>query len=91
MVFGGILRLDFSGGEYSEGMNVLQLFANTGGFSGNFSSVVWSGLTKGLSASFDASNGYISIMAVPEPSTWAMALAGIACGGFSLFRRRKRA
>ena len=91
VVFGGILRLDFSGGEYSEGMNVLQLFANTGGFSGNFSSVVWSGLTKGLSASFDASNGYISIMAVPEPSTWAMALAGIACGGFSLFRRRKRA
>lgn len=28
---------------------------------------------------------------VPEPSTCAMALAGIACGGFSMWRRRKRA
>jgi formylglycine-generating enzyme required for sulfatase activity len=26
---------------------------------------------------------------VPEPSTYAMALAGLACGGYSLFRRRK--
>jgi len=28
---------------------------------------------------------------VPEPSTYAMALAGLACGGWSMFRRRKRA
>lgn len=28
---------------------------------------------------------------VPEPSTWAMALAGIASGGFSMWRLRKRA
>ena len=28
---------------------------------------------------------------VPEPPTYAMALAGIACGGFSMWRRRKRA
>ena len=28
---------------------------------------------------------------VPEPSTCAMALAGLACGGYVLFRRRKRA
>ena len=28
---------------------------------------------------------------VPEPSTIAMALAGIACGGFTMWRRRKRA
>jgi len=28
---------------------------------------------------------------VPEPSTYCMALAGLACGGFSMFRRRKRA
>jgi hypothetical protein len=31
------------------------------------------------------------VTAVPEPSTYAMALAGIACGGFSIWRRRKRA
>jgi hypothetical protein len=28
---------------------------------------------------------------VPEPSTCVMALAGLACGGYSVFRRRKRA
>ncbi len=28
---------------------------------------------------------------VPEPSTCAMALAGLACGGYSLLRRRKQA
>ena len=30
-------------------------------------------------------------VAVPEPSTYAMALAGLACGGYSMFRRRNRA
>jgi hypothetical protein len=30
-------------------------------------------------------------VAVPEPSTYAMALAGLACGGYSMFKRRKRA
>ena len=29
------------------------------------------------------------LTAVPEPSTYAMALAGLACGGYSLFRRRR--
>jgi sulfatase modifying factor 1 len=32
-----------------------------------------------------------SPVAVPEPSTYAMALAGLACGGYPMFRRRKRA
>jgi T5SS/PEP-CTERM-associated repeat protein/autotransporter-associated beta strand protein len=30
-------------------------------------------------------------IAVPEPSTYAMALAGLACGGYSMWRRRKQA
>jgi formylglycine-generating enzyme required for sulfatase activity len=38
----------------------------------------------------DSSIGF-RLAAVPEPSTYAMALAGLACGGYSLFRRRKRA
>ena len=33
----------------------------------------------------------LGVAAVPEPSTYAMALAGLACGGFSMWRRRKRA
>ncbi len=31
----------------------------------------------------------VGVVAVPEPSTYAMALAGLACGGFSMFRRRR--
>ena len=31
----------------------------------------------------------LSTQAVPEPSTCIMALAGLACGGYSLFRRRR--
>ena len=34
---------------------------------------------------------FVTITAVPEPSTYTMALAGIACGGLSMWRRRKRA
>ena len=30
-------------------------------------------------------------VAIPEPSTCASLLAGLACGGYSMFRRRKRA
>ena len=37
-----------------------------------------------------ANSKFVAITAVPEPSTYAMALAGIACGGFSLWRRRKQ-
>ena len=32
----------------------------------------------------------LNFVAVPEPSTWAMALAGLACGGYVVRRRRKR-
>jgi len=32
-----------------------------------------------------------SFAAVPEPSTYCMAFAGLACGGYSMWRRRKRA
>jgi formylglycine-generating enzyme required for sulfatase activity len=32
-----------------------------------------------------------SVVPVPEPSAWVMGLAGIACGGYSMWRRRKRA
>lgn len=33
----------------------------------------------------------LQIRAVPEPATYAMALAGLACGGYLMWRRRKRA
>jgi sulfatase modifying factor 1 len=39
----------------------------------------------------DDGNGFrlSSPVPVPEPSTCAMALAGLACGGYSIFRRRR--
>ena len=89
VVFGGILNLAFSGGSYADGTDVLQLFANTGGRSGNFSAVNFTGLAAGQSATFNPVTGFITV--VPEPSIYAMALAGLACGGYTLFRRRKRA
>jgi hypothetical protein len=33
---------------------------------------------------------FVSFQPVPEPSTWVMGLAGIACGGWQALRRRKR-
>jgi hypothetical protein len=88
-IFGGILNLTFSGGSYDNDTDVLQLFANTGGFSGDFTSVVSTGLAAGQAATFNAATGFISITAVPEPSTYAMALAGLACGGWQMYRRRR--
>jgi formylglycine-generating enzyme required for sulfatase activity len=35
--------------------------------------------------------GFRLVAPVPEPSTYAMALAGLACGGYFVLRRRKRA
>lgn len=33
----------------------------------------------------------LNASAVPEPSTWALAIGGLVCGGWSLARRRRRA
>ena len=59
----------------------------------------WGGNAFGLSSSSRYDNSpsnefdYLGfrLAAVPEPSTYCMALAGLACGGFAMFRRRKRA
>jgi autotransporter-associated beta strand protein/T5SS/PEP-CTERM-associated repeat protein len=88
VVFGGILNLNFSGGTYTEGTDVLQLFANSGGLFGSFSAVNFTGLAAGQLATFNPVTGFISL--VPEPSTYASLLAGLACGGSVVFRRRKR-
>jgi autotransporter-associated beta strand protein len=37
------------------------------------------------------SSSFVAITAVPEPTTCLIALVGLACGGCSLWRRRKRA
>ena len=47
--------------------------------------------SQGPPVSYAAFAMSFGVEAVPEPSTYAMALAGLACGGYSMFRRRKRA
>jgi sulfatase modifying factor 1 len=60
----------------------------------------WFGLAGGLSSSSrgveypshtSSKVGFrlASPVAVPEPSTWVMGLAGIACGGWQMWRRRR--
>ena len=87
VVFGGILNLAFSGGSYAEGADVLQLFTNTGGRSGNFSAVNATGLAAGQSATFNPATGTITV--VPEPSTYAIAAITTASLA-SLMRWRKQ-
>ena len=66
--------------------------------------VRWTGISPGsdgdLRVSMDGGGGNGGVYSafrlaetavVPEPSTCAMALAGLACGGYTMFRRRKRA
>jgi len=54
----------------------------------------WSDSVDGTTWQFAQANGSaplkatINASAVPEPSTYAMALMGLACGGFALWRRQ---
>jgi sulfatase modifying factor 1 len=64
-----------------------------GGDWSNSASALSSSLRPANDASFESNIiGFrlASPVAVPEPSTYAMALAGLACGGYSIFRRRKQ-
>jgi autotransporter-associated beta strand protein len=44
-----------------------------------------------FTADYLPSSSFVTVTAVPEPSTYAMALAGLAFGGYTIFRRRKQA
>ena len=65
----------------------------TGLTAGNYTVRVATGIGQGLDQPNQGMVDDFSLTgaAVPEPSTYAMALAGLACAGYSLFRRRKRA
>ena len=49
------------------------------------------GAVSPLVVTYDAGSDstYVSIAAVPEPSTYAMAFVGLACGGWQMVRRRR--
>jgi autotransporter-associated beta strand protein len=69
-----------------------RLFVTNGILTGEASNVLFysdSGLT--LLGHGHLSGTEITVVPVPEPSTYAMAVVGLACGGISLWRRRTRA
>ncbi len=77
---------DFDGltGDYYRGLR--------GGSSRNGSSIQASSFRERYASSGESLNlGFRLAAPVPEPSTYAMAFAGLACGGFSVWRRRRRA
>jgi sulfatase modifying factor 1 len=92
-------------GTFDQSGNVYEWNDLTGTFIGNGGGVrggnwfdIWFNLQSSRRSQPAATSdlGYAGFrlaapVAVPEPSTYAMALAGLACGGYSMFRRRKRA
>ena len=89
-------------GTFDQSGNVFQWndLDGTSGSSRGLQGGDWINLAFSLSSSYwytgDPSNEYnyigfrlASPVAVPEPSTWVMGLAGIACGGWEMWRRRR--
>jgi hypothetical protein len=76
----------------SVGNNTLNAGYNTtaGSLSPSILPATWNGSFPG-NTFYNAPNAITTPVPVPEPATCAMALAGLACGGYSMWRRRKRA
>jgi fibronectin-binding autotransporter adhesin len=80
VTFGGTLNLLFSGGTYAN--SSVQIF-DFESFSGNFTTVNFTGLAAGQSAVFDSTTGFVTV--IPEPKA---ALIG-GMGILALLRRRR--
>lgn len=79
---GGILNLFFQSGFSATG--TVKIFDFDAYAGGGFSSVAATGLASGFAASFDATNGTVTV--IPEPNTAAL-LGGF--GTLALLRRRR--
>jgi len=84
VAFGGTLNLNFSGGTYTNGSTVTIFDVDS--YSGGFGTVSFSGLGVGQSATFDATNGLVTV--VPEPKTWVLIGIGLSFMLWNLRRKR---
>lgn len=82
VVFGGTLNLFFDSGETYLDNSSVKIF-DFESYSGNFSSVTFTGLGTGQSATFDSSTGFVTV--IPEPTAAALGSIGLL---FLLRRRR---
>jgi hypothetical protein len=62
--------------------------ATAGSLSSSVLPSTWDGSFPG-NTFYNAPNAITTPVPIPEPSTCAIALAGLACGGYSMFRRRR--
>ena len=85
IAFGGTLNLNFSGGSYSNNSTFKIFNFNADSYSGNFSTVNFSGLGDGQSATFNPTDGTITV--VPEPRAWLLMGIGV---WFMLWNGRRR-
>lgn len=85
--WGGVGSADFT----QIGNSTLNAGYNTtaGSFSSSLLPATWNGSFPG-NTFYNAPNATILPVPVPEPSTYAMAIGCVACGGYSMYRRRKR-
>jgi len=75
--FGGTLNLAFAQGFQTEGTVQIFDFEN---YSNTFETVHVSGLAQGYVASFNETTGFVTVEAIPEPSSWVL-----ICMGLGLF------
>jgi autotransporter-associated beta strand protein len=87
IAFGGTLNLNFSGGSYSNNSTFKIFNFNADSYSGNFSTVNFSGLGDGQSATFNPTDGTITV--VPEPRAWVMIGIGVWFMLWNVRRRRR--
>ncbi len=81
------LDVNYSGGPFAADFGITKSLLADLGFLNATNSTLFFG-TEASATTFD---DLLVAAPVPEPSTYAMALAGLACGGYTMFRRRKRA